>query len=404
MVAVLCAVAIAGASGVVTTASADNLHDKKNKVERNIKSAQGDVEDSSKALAAANSRLESARASLAAAEAKLAETRGQLTAAEVLDRQMQAKLEAAVARLGRARHALRRGTAQVTAQRAEIGRMVAHNYEYGDPRLLGLSVMLNASSPDDLARQMNTVDNLMERETTMLDQLQATEAMLEVHQQEVTRAKKTVSRQRAAAAANLVRKQELERQAATARAQVLTLVASRKSAASEAARIKRSDLKKLAQLKKEEARIKKMILARARARARYSGATNGFLYRPVPGYITSPYGYRYHPIYGYWGLHDGIDFHAPCGTPERAGAGGTVISEYYSSVWGNRLFLDVGMVNGKRMTLIYNHISSYAVGTGANVSRGQTLAYAGTTGWSTGCHLHFTVMLDGNPVDPAPYL
>ena len=120
--------------------------------------------------------------------------------------------------------------------------------------------------------------------------------------------------------------------------------------------------------------------------------------------ITSPYGWRIHPIYGYWGLHDGIDFSAPCGTPMHAGAGGTVISEYYSSVWGNRLYLDVGEVNGKRMTLIYNHISSYKARTGAHVGRGDVVAYSGTTGWSTGCHLHFTVMLDGTAVDPAPYL
>ena len=88
----------------------------------------------------------------------------------------------------------------------------------------------------------------------------------------------------------------------------------------------------------------------------------------------------------------------------HAGAAGTVISEYYSSVWGNRLFLDVGRVNGKTMTLVYNHISSYTAGTGARVGRGDVVAHSGTTGWSTGCHLHFTVLLNGNPVDPAPYL
>ncbi len=56
------------------------------------------------------------------------------------------------------------------------------------------------------------------------------------------------------------------------------------------------------------------------------------------------------------------------------------------------------------MTLVYNHLSSYAASTGERVRRGETVGYAGTTGWSTGCHLHFTVLLDGNPVDPMHYM
>ena len=80
-----------------------------------------------------------------------------------------------------------------------------------------------------------------------------------------------------------------------------------------------------------------------------------------------------------------------------------MISEYYDSVWGNRLFLDVGRVNGKNMTLIYNHISSYKAHSGNRVGRGDVVAYAGTTGWSTGCHLHFTVMLNGTAVDPMKF-
>ena len=56
------------------------------------------------------------------------------------------------------------------------------------------------------------------------------------------------------------------------------------------------------------------------------------------------------------------------------------------------------------MTVIYNHLTSYAVGSGARVRRGQTIGHAGTTGWSTACHLHFTVLLNGSPVNPMNYL
>ena len=64
-----------------------------------------------------------------------------------------------------------------------------------------------------------------------------------------------------------------------------------------------------------------------------------------------------------------------------------MISEYYSSVWGNRLFLNLGLVNGKNVTVIYNHLSRYRIHVGQRVSRGQVVGYVGTTGWSTGCHL-----------------
>ena len=72
-----------------------------------------------------------------------------------------------------------------------------------------------------------------------------------------------------------------------------------------------------------------------------------------------------------------------------------MISRYWSDVYGNRLYLDVGRVNGKNMTVVYNHVSSYRVGSGAaRVAAARRVGYAGTTGWSTGCHLHFTVMLE----------
>jgi murein DD-endopeptidase MepM/ murein hydrolase activator NlpD len=124
----------------------------------------------------------------------------------------------------------------------------------------------------------------------------------------------------------------------------------------------------------------------------------------VPGAVTSSFGYRRHPIYGYWGLHDGTDFSAPCGTANIAVRSGTVISRYWSDVYGNRLYLDLGQVNGKNMTVIYNHLSSYRVGNGQRVARGDVIGYSGTTGWSTACHLHFTVMLNGTPVNPMNYL
>jgi len=386
-------------------AHADDLTDKQDKVQKGVKAAEAHLEDSSRALYTATARLRTARVQLLLAQRELAKTRGELTTARILDVQMQAKLAAAVTALGKAKHQLKVGQAAVEEQRKSIGRLAVASFEFGDPGLLRMSVMLKGTSPEEISTQLSTVDSLMQSESAMLADLNAKEALLEVQRAKVARAKEEVAAKRQEAAVNLARKQALEEQAATNRAQVAALVNARGDAARTAQSARLADRRKLIALRQEDARIQRLIRERAeKAKGGYTGSNNGFLFRPVDGPITSPYGYRRHPIYGYYGLHDGVDFSAPCGTPLRAGAGGTVIAEYYSDVWGNRLILDVGRVNGKSMTLIYNHISSYRSQTGQRVSRGEVVAYSGTTGWSTGCHLHFTVMLDGTAVDPEKFL
>ena len=121
--------------------------------------------------------------------------------------------------------------------------------------------------------------------------------------------------------------------------------------------------------------------ARAGGGGGFKGDAGAFLYRPVPGGITSSFGYRKHPIYGYWGLHDGTDFSTPCGIANRAAGSGTVISRYWSDVYGNRLYLDLGQVNGKNMTVVYNHLSGYSASTG---SASRAVRSSGTPGARAG--------------------
>lgn len=131
----------------------------------------------------------------------------------------------------------------------------------------------------------------------------------------------------------------------------------------------------------------------------------GVLSWPVTDtYVTSPYGMRMHPILHIWELHDGTDFHATCGTPVYAAADGRVTSEYFNAGYGNRLMIDHGFVDGVSLWTSYNHLTSFVATTGESVSRGQLIAYSGTTGYSTGCHLHFMVYVNGNTVDPMGWL
>lgn len=121
---------------------------------------------------------------------------------------------------------------------------------------------------------------------------------------------------------------------------------------------------------------------------------------PVPGAITSAFGMRFHPVLHRWKLHDGTDFSAACGTAIRAPYPGTVGQAYFNGGYGNRLFLTHGTVDGYDVVTSYNHATRYVVRPGDRVALGQLLGFVGSTGYTTGCHLHLMVWLDGRLVDP----
>ncbi len=142
-----------------------------------------------------------------------------------------------------------------------------------------------------------------------------------------------------------------------------------------------------------------------RTRALLSGrALPGLLTRPVPGAVGSTFGMRLHPILRERRLHNGVDLTAGCGTPIRAAADARVTSVSSDAASGNRLELDHGQVGGHHLVTIYLHAQGFSVRPGAIVRRGQVVGSVGSTGWSTGCHLHFTVKLDGVYTDPERFL
>jgi murein DD-endopeptidase MepM/ murein hydrolase activator NlpD len=127
-----------------------------------------------------------------------------------------------------------------------------------------------------------------------------------------------------------------------------------------------------------------------------AGDGGGTLLRPVGGPVTSPFGMRVHPVTGVRKLHDGTDFGVPCGTPVRAAAGGTVVASGDAGAYGLRVTLR----HGEGVETSYAHLSAPSVRVGATVATGDVIGRSGTTGLSTGCHLHFMVLDHGSPVDP----
>lgn len=117
---------------------------------------------------------------------------------------------------------------------------------------------------------------------------------------------------------------------------------------------------------------------------------------PVPGPITSAWGPRTSPISGPPEFHDGIDIGAACGLPVQVSAPGVVVSTGTAGGYGLRVEVDHGSGQGTS----YSHLSGIAVTPGQTVAAGQVIGQVGTTGWSTGCHLHYSVTSQGQSIDP----
>jgi murein DD-endopeptidase MepM/ murein hydrolase activator NlpD len=153
----------------------------------------------------------------------------------------------------------------------------------------------------------------------------------------------------------------------------------------------------VAQLEAESARIQGLIQGSG---STGSGQYGGELYWPTSGAIVSGFGYRTHPVYGTTRFHSGVDIDGACGQPIYAAEDGTVLSAGSNGGYGNASVID----HGNGLSTLYAHQSSIGVSSGSSVSRGQQIGLVGTTGLSTGCHLHFEVRVNGEPVDPVPYL
>jgi septal ring factor EnvC (AmiA/AmiB activator) len=299
-----------GFAAVPLVASADGLKHKKHKAERHVHAAHQDLDESSAQLRAATAALRRAQVQLDSARNELSRTRGQLAAAVVLDRQMQAKLDSAVQRLQQARADVAAGRRQITNQQRTLGEIAVQNYQVGDPGLMGLSMVMNSQNPSELTGQLNSVQNVIDKQGTILAKLDASKVLLTVQEKQVRAAKVEVAAERRAAARNLTRKQVLEQQAEQAKARVVQLVTDRRSAQQAAASARAHDVAVLQQAQRQEDRIVAMLKRRAAREARRSGGSvaslhsNGYLDWPAIGPITSPFGWRINPVTHLHSLHD----------------------------------------------------------------------------------------------------
>lgn len=259
------------------------------------------------------------------------------------------------------------------------------------PQTLGLAVLLHSNDLSELLAQTQRLKRLYEADRQSLQGLQG-------QYQSLLQQRSTLETQRNNLA--LIRQQLLAQRSQTelqVQAQeALTARLRSDRLALEAAQ---------AQLERDSAAITQLILSRLPQGRSAPGfvpgsSRGGRLRYPVNGPISSEFGWREHPILGTRRLHAGMDFAVDYDTPIGAAAPGTVIAAGWQGGYGNAVILD----HGQGITTLYAHASALNVNEGDQVQAGQIVAWVGSTGLSTGPHLHFEVRENGEPVDPRNYL
>jgi murein DD-endopeptidase MepM/ murein hydrolase activator NlpD len=401
-VAVVLGVPSSPASG--TNDDANDLRAHRNEVTRRVEAAQLRLGEASDKLHRARVRLTTVRGGLRDALEIRDAVKAELRSAEERVRQFRSQLAVAERRLESAGADLAKSEAAREEQREALVDIVADLYQGTNPQFMTLRAYFTSSTVEDVAQQVEASRSVIDAQDREYQELQAAQILSSVRARQLNEAAQVVAERTQQAEQSVADLEVARTEAQAAAARVRASFSLAKQARQRAERIRRDDLQTLRRFQAMERRLRERIREQAQSQAQATAdshpVSGGRLTLPVDGVITSPFGYRMHPIYNYWGLHDGIDFGAPCGEALRASANGIVTRSYYSEVFGYRLFVDVGQLGGQSLTLIYNHAAGYSVSAGDAVTRGDIVGSVGDSGWSTGCHLHFTVLADGKPVDP----
>jgi murein DD-endopeptidase MepM/ murein hydrolase activator NlpD len=302
-------------------------------------------------------------------------------------------------------------TALAAAQRSRIGLITRATYQSGGS-FSTLQALLAARSPADFADRMAAVASITSAQSSVLAAIGRRQLALDARAHDLQEVRDRVARADELARTRLMQVIALEAQAQAAQDQVSQLVAQRRAAVAAARAAQVIDDQQAQQQQGEDTQLLSELAARARALLGAAGAVPGSsvpvqpgaLQWPLHGPVTSPFGMRVHPITGVRKLHTGADLGAACGTPIRAARDGTVISAGFNTAYGWRTVVLHGVVGGALLTTTYNHQQDMRVHVGEQVSAGQVIGLVGTTGYSTGCHLHFELIVNGDFVDPIPWL
>ena len=377
----------------VPVALGQSLYDRKNAVDSRISGLRDSIERAkaregvlTSEISDASSRIDALGGDITVLSDKLAALEKDLAA----HRSRLARLEA---RLREQAATLQRLTQQHAVAQRRLEERLVQLYESSEAS--EIEILLQAQSFSDLLEQLDYFRAIGEQDKRIADTIKRLQVEMRLAKEQTVATKAEVSK----ATAILAQKTEEQRAARAALlARQAALAAARQSKQGLLADVKQdrhADEEDLEAMQAASAAIAAQIQGSQGGASSSGGGTpsaSGLIW-PVSGPITSGFGWR-------WGrMHEGIDIGAACGTTIHAAASGTVIYAGWMDGYGNISIID----HGGGLATAYGHQSSIYV-SGGSVSQGQAIGAVGSTGHSTGCHLHFEVRVNGTPVNPLNYL
>lgn len=397
-VAVLGMAMIGPGSGIFP-AQADDVQDRRERV-------TGQLEDSRAKLANLSARSQEAVLALQQTQGRLSAAQGVLASAQAQEQAAAVKKAQVDADLVTARKEESAGLIRIAGIRAEQVRNTdirdnLARQAYEGAGLERMAAVLNTDRARDLADNMYVVEKANDSRNVLLGELAKAKAQADAEQVKLAETRRRIATLQLQADAALKQAAAARSLADQTRQQLATLETQQKQAAAAVEAQRSVEAQRAAQLQAESDRVAAQLAARARSnpgggRPNPAPPTgNGRLLLPVQGVFTSEFGWRINPVLGTKELHTGLDIGAGCGTPVYASGAGTIIQAGWIGGYGNAIWVD----HGGGVVTTYNHMQGYAK-RGGSVGRGELIGYVGTTGLSTGCHMHWEVRVNGAPVNP----
>ena len=293
------------------------------------------------------------------------------------------QLKITQSRLNQARHSLEASEQKLNDHQEALSERLDAIYQSGEIGLL--QIIFAANSFSDLENRVYQLNEFMDQDVDLLDGYEEAKEEREQIAQSTAETEREVASLREVANAT-------HRQAAVQRDNTAAI---KQTIAEQRASLEQ-ELAQMEQDSRTVSSLLRRLMSTSAGRKRYAQRFAGGFAMPVSGRLTSGFGYRMHPILGRRRFHSGVDLAAPTGTPIHAAARGTVVFAGRMSGYGNCMLID----HGGGVATLYGHCSRLYVSSGEEVKQGENIGAVGSTGMSTGPHLHFEVRRNGSPVSP----
>lgn len=358
------------ASSVVISAdtATDKLQKQLEETQKKLKATQNAIKQTQTQKKTVAKQVEALDSKLNITELELENVEGQLTGLE--------------SQIVITKRDLERASQNAVGQKDTLMKRVRVMYETGSVGYL--AVVLDSTSFSDFISRMDYLKKIMNYDVDLLKNMKA-------HRD-------NIAEQKVQLQSELDKKEKLKQEIGNKKEEIASAKEDKTKALNELAKDLKEYNKQYDQLLQESKEFEKKIIA-AQSKNKYVGGVIGW---PVPSSkrITSPYGYRIHPILKTKKLHTGIDIGASSGSAVLAGNAGKVIFAGYYGGYGYTVIID----HGGKISTLYAHNSKLLVSVGDEVKRGQNISKVGSTGLSTGPHLHFEVRENGQHKNPMNYL